>query len=138
MTGVRLSSNSTSFPLLRVSVAGILGGIVGFIAGMLFGAITCDWNIKEAGCVEDAAIAAIIGSSVVMLAALLVAAGNLRTILTSALMLVAVLGIGAAGTTAAFATGLGGLLIATPFLQFTGVIGVLYWQTRVNRKPLAS
>ena len=52
--------------LLLMVLLGLLAGVIGFLVGGFIGATSCDWNIKEAGCIEDSAYGAIIGASVLM------------------------------------------------------------------------
>ena len=53
-------------PLFEISLAGLIAGTAGVFAGGFIGAATCDWNIREAGCVEQGAYGAIIGESILL------------------------------------------------------------------------
>ncbi len=52
--------------LVPIVLAGAMGGAIGLFGGGLIAAATCDWNVKEAGCVEDAAYGAVVGASVLI------------------------------------------------------------------------
>ena len=59
MRGDGLSSMRTRGLLFAVTLGGVLGAAFGFFAGGFIGALSCDWNTKEAGCVEIGAYGAI-------------------------------------------------------------------------------
>ena len=107
-------------------LAGLLGSAIGFVVGGLIGAMSCDWSIKEAGCLEPTVYGAIIGESILLMLGVYLASqrgGNLSILLT----LLAVGGIAAAGLTVTFATGLGGLLFAIPIVQII-ICGAIQWR----------
>ena len=52
--------------LLGIALGGLLGGAIGSLAGGLIGALSCDWNVKEAGCLESSVYGAVIGNSIMI------------------------------------------------------------------------
>ena len=106
---------------LRLCLPGLLGalvgGVLGFIGGGLVAAATCDWTMKEAGCIQPSVTGAIIGSSVLIPAGLILAR---RPPVPMPLLLGTLLAVGAAasgGLTLAFATGQPSFIVAVPLVQ---------------------
>ena len=62
----RTRSSNRRLLLFFVVLAGAVGGAAGLFGGGLIAAATCDWNVKEAGCLEDAAYGAVIGGSILI------------------------------------------------------------------------
>ena len=62
----RTRSSNRRLLLFFVVLAGDVGGAAGLFGGGLIAAATCDWNVKEAGCLEDAAYGAVIGGSILI------------------------------------------------------------------------
>ena len=114
------------FPF-AIAFGGIIGAAIGFFAGGLIGALSCDWNTKEAGCIEVGAYGAIIGGSVLMpIGAQL--AGRLRGSLPLFLLtLLTVGGIGAAGLVGASITHLEGIVLTTPVVQLISCVAIQHW-----------
>ena len=103
---------------------GLLGGAIGFIAGGFIGAAACDWNTKEAGCLEPAVYGAIIGSSILMAISVQLISMQRSSFPLFLHTLLAVSGIAAAGLMVAFATGFGGFIIAIPIVQLMSCIAI--------------
>ena len=123
----RALSTGVTRRLTVVFLAGLLGGAIGSVVGGLIGATSCDWNIKEAGCLAPALYGAIAGESILLMLGVYLASpkrGSVSILLT----LLAVVGIAAAGLAVAFATGLGGILIAIPVAQLTVSVAI-QWRT---------
>ena len=117
------TSVSPNRPLFIIIFGGLLGGVIGFLAGGLIGAVTCDWSIKEAGCLRPSIYGAIIGNTILM--PICVQLMNRRSSFPVFLLsLLVVSSIRAAGLIGAFATGLGRILIAIPIVQLIGCIAV--------------
>ena len=128
------SSSMRTWGLLSpVTLAGISGAVIGFFGGGYIAAVSCDWNIKEAGCVESAVYGSIIGSSVLTPIAAQLA--NLRrgSFPIFLLTLLAVGGIGAVGLVAAFSTNLVEILIAIPFVQLISCVAIQRGAPREDR-----
>lgn len=126
---LRALSVGVTHRLFAIVLAGLLGSAIGFVVGGLIEAVRCDWSIKEAGCLEPVVYGAIIGESILLMLGVYLASprrGSLSILPT----LLAVGGIAAAGLTAAFATGLGGVIIAIPVAQLIVCVAI---QWRVLR-----
>ena len=118
------TSASPMPPLFVIIFGGIIGGAIGFFAGGFVGAATCDWNTKEAGCLEPAIYGAIIGNSILMAISVQLTSRRRSSFTVFLLTLVAVCGIAAAGLIVAFATGLGGSSIAVPIVQLISCVAI--------------
>ena len=114
--------------LFVITLTGLLGGAIGFFAGGFIGAESCDWNIKEAGCLEPTICGAIIGNSVLMPFGVQLANWRQVNFLLFLLTLLAVGGIAVVGLMAAFATGWGGIIIAIPIIQLMSCVAI-QWTT---------
>lgn len=95
-----------------------MGGGTGFFAGGLIGAMTCDWNVKEAGCVESGAYGATIGGTILMPLGVYLIGWHRDRLPLFLLTLLSVAGIAAAGLAVAFTTGMSGVIIAVPIVEF--------------------
>ena len=62
----RPTSARTFRSFLPIVVIAIIAAGVGGFAGGLIAAMSCDWNVKEAGCIESTAYGTVIGESVLM------------------------------------------------------------------------
>ena len=130
---LRTLSTGVNRRLFAIVLAGLLGSAIGSVVGWLIGAMSCDWTIKEAGCLKPAVYGAIIGESILlMLGVYLASLGGRHSIL---LTLLAVGGIAAAGLTVTFATGLGGILSSGPHHQDSGEAKIRESTAGVSRKP---
>ena len=118
------SSMRTWSRLFAIALGGILGAAFGFFAGGFIGALSCDWNTKEAGCVEIGAYGAITGGSVLMPIGAQLANSRRRSFPLFLLTLLAVGGIGAAGLIAALGTSREGIIVATPGVQLTSCVAI--------------
>ena len=110
--------------LFAVTLGGILGAALGFFAGGFIGALSCDWNTKEAGCLEIGAYGAIIGGSVLMPIGSQLANSRRDSLPLFLLTLLAVGGIGTAGLIAALGTGGEGIIVATPVVQLITCVAI--------------
>jgi hypothetical protein len=118
------TSVSPNRSLFIIIFGGLLGGAIGFFAGGFVGAATCDWNTKEAGCLEPALYGAIIGNSMLMAFSVQLINWRRSSFRVFLLTLIAVSGIAGAGLIVAFATGLGGFIVAIPIVQLASCIAI--------------
>ena len=121
----QLSSIRATGLLVPMVLAGLLGGTIGIFAGGLIGAATCDWSIKEAGCIEPSAYGAIIGASILMPLGVHLANWQRWRLLPFLLSLLAVGGIAAAGLAVLVVDeGQEWVLLAIPVLQLIACVGI--------------
>lgn len=126
----------TSRHLFAIAFAGLLGSAIGFFAGGYIGAAICDWNIKEAGCLEHSVHGAIIGGSILMPFGVQLTNWRRASFLLFLLTLLAVGGIAVVGLMANFATGLEGIIIAIPIIQLMSCVAIQWTTFRpLNNKP---
>ena len=116
--------------LLGIALGGLLGGAIGYLAGGLIGALSCDWNVKEAGCLESSVYGAVIGNSIMIPIGVQVAnwqRGNPSLFL---LTLLVAGGIAAAGLAAYYATGVERAVIALTVLQLVSCVAIQWRSLR--------
>ena len=119
--------------LFAATLGGVLGAAFGFFAGGFIGALSCDWNTKEAGCVEIGAYGAIIGGSVLMPIGSHLANFRRHSLPLFLTTLLAFGGIGTAGLIAALGTGLEGIIVATPVVQLISCVAIHLGATGPDR-----
>ncbi len=107
-----------------MALAGVVAGAIGFFAGGFIGAASCDWTVQEAGCLKPMVSGAIIGDSILMPFGVQLANWRQGSVLIFLSMLVAVGGIAVSGLAATFATGLGGVIFALPFIQLISCVAI--------------
>ena len=113
-------------------LAGLLGGVIGVSVGGPIVAASCDWNTKEAGCIEPSAYGAIVGATVLMPLGVHLASPLRRHFPPLLLSSLAVGGIAAAGIVASSLSEW--ILFAVPIMQLI-ICVVIEW--RFARSSLA-
>ena len=122
--------------LLRLVLAGIVGGAVGVLVGGYIGntaAVICD-SSGEWGCLESAAWGAFIGESIFMPLGVQLASPRRRNFLLLFLRLVGVGAISVPSAIVAFATiRFDEILLARLVIQLGVCIGIEWWAARSSR-----
>ena len=126
--------------LLLMVLVGLLGAGAGFAIGGIIGALTCDWNTKEAGCIEHSAYGAVIAASILIPLGVHLSSPRRGNIWLFSITLLTVAAIAGAGLSISI-VGSGPQelsLIAIPVVQLTSSVAIRWMTPLIHWQQVAS